>query len=250
MSSNKYYQNEKVILNSDLCFILNDLLTYMFDKNIPCIYIVQQTVDAKAVKYLAKLTDCKVEEDDENSASAIADCAKGSPYYDFICETISAALPCSTFSTSPIYNTLCGCEYLVSFVRPASRYADLLTQRMIKTCIQAKSNISNLNLIRYKQLVSDAAVEATNAAKYIFDANREYFASVTAEYLKNCGSSIFEGFALRRNENSDIDVVLRCGAKGIILAKDADGFEFTVGEPQNFKLIGIGNNEAVVKPID
>ncbi|MBQ4317255.1 MAG: RNB domain-containing ribonuclease [Clostridia bacterium] len=240
----------KAMVREILYYAAQSTGRYMFDKNIPCIYIGQQTVDAKAVKYLAKLTDCKVEEDDENSASAIADCAKGSPYYDFICETLSAALPCSVFSTSPIYNTLCGCEYLVSFVRPASRYADLLTQRMIKTCIQAKSNTSNLNLIRYKQLVSDAAIEASNAAKYIFDANRNYYSVATAEYLQNCGESVFEGFALRRNENSDVDVVLRCGAKGIILAKDADGFEFTVGVPQNFKLIGIDNNEAVVKPID
>ena len=223
---------------------------YMFEKNIPCIYIGQQTVEPKAVKYLAKLTDCQVEENDENSASAIADCAKGSPYYDFICETISAALPCSTFSISPIYNTLCGCEYLVSFVRPASRYADLLSQRMIKTCIQAKSNISNLNLTRYKQLVSDAAIEATNAAKYIFDVNRDYYASATAEYLVNSEESVFEGFALHRRENGDIDVVLRCGAKGVILGKDAEGFEFTLGTPQYFKLIGIGNDQAVLQPID
>lgn len=223
---------------------------YMFEKNIPCIYIGQQTVEPKAVKYLAKLTDCQVEENDENSASAIADCAKGSPYYDFICETISAALPCSTFSISPIYNTLCGCEYLVSFVRPASRYADLLSQRMIKTCIQAKSNISNLNLTRYKQLVSDAAIEATNAAKYIFDVNRDYYASATAEYLVNSEESIFEGFALHRRENGDIDVVLRCGAKGVILGKDAEDFEFTLGTPQYFKLIGIGNDQAVLQPID
>ncbi len=223
---------------------------YMFDKNIPCIYIGQQTVEPKAVKYLAKLTDCQVEQDDENSASAIADCAKGSPYYDFICETISAALPCSTFSTSPIYNTLCGCEYLVSFVRPASRYADLLSQRTIKTCIEAKSNISNLNLTRYKQLVSDAAIEATNAANYIYDTTRKYFSSATAEYLQNCGESVFEGFALRQRENGDIDVVLRCGAKGIIPSKSADGFEFTVGVPQKFKLNGIGNGEAIVEPID
>ena len=223
---------------------------YMFDKNIPCIYIGQQTVEPKAVKYLAKLTDCQVEEDDENSASAIADCAKGSPYYDFICETISAALPCSTFSTSPIYNTLCGCEYLVSFVRPASRYADLLSQRMIKTCIEAKSNISNLNLTRYKQLVSDAATEAINAAKYIFDASREYYASATAEYMANTEEKTFEGFALHRRENGDIDVVLRCGAKGIILGEYANGFEFTLGEPQYFRLVGISNNEAVLEPIE
>lgn len=223
---------------------------YMFDKKIPCIYIGQQTVDAKTVKYLAKISECKVGEDDINSASTIADCAKGSPYHDFICETLSAALPCSVFSTEPIYNTLCGCEYLVSFVRPASRYADLLTQRMIKTCIHAKSMTSNLNLTRYKAIVSDAAIEASNAAKYLFDVNNSYVASATAEYLINCGKLVFEGFALCRDENSDVTVLLRCGVKAVILAKYAEGFEFTVGVPQLFKLIGIENDEPVVKPAE
>lgn len=221
---------------------------YMHEKGIPCIYIGQQTIDPQAVEYLAKISDCKVDENDANSASAIADCAKGSPYYDFICEMLSAALPCSEFSVEPVYNTLCGCEYLVSFVRPASRYADLLSQRMIKTCIQAKSKTSNLNLTRYKQLVSDAASEANNATKYIFETRQANYASATAEYLQNCGETVFEGFALNRNENSDIDVVLLCGAKAIIPAKYADGFEFTVGVPQYFKLIGIGNDVAVVEP--
>lgn len=221
---------------------------YMHDKKIPCIYIGQQTVDAEAVKYLAKISECKVEEDDANSASTIADCAKGSPYYDFICEMLSAALPCSEYSVNPIYNTLCGCEYLVSFVRPASRYADLLTQRMIKTCIHAKSMTSNLNLTRYKQLVSDAANEANNATKYVFEVSRSYYASATAEYLQNCGESVFEGFALNRNDNSDVSVVLLCGAKAVIPAQHAEGFEFTVGIPQYFKLIGIGNDEVVVIP--
>lgn len=221
---------------------------YMHSKSIPCIYIGQQTVDAKTVKYLAKISDCNVAEGDINSASTIADCAKGSHYHDFICETLSAALPCSIFSTEPIYNTLCGCEYLVSFVRPASRYADLLTQRMIKTCIHAKSMTSNLNLTRYKALVADAAVEASNALKYIYDVNHKYVASSTAEYLLYCGDSIFEGFALCRNEDQSVTVLLRCGVKATILAKDAEGFEFTVGELQSFKLTGIGNDEPIIVP--
>ena len=121
---------------------------------------------------------------------------------------------------------------------------------MIKTCIQAKSNISNLNLTRYKQLVSEATIEANNAARYIFDVSREYYSSATAEYLKNCGESCFEGFPLYRAENGEIVVILRCGAKAKILADDAIGYEFSLGLPQSFKYKGFEKNRVIVTPCE
>ncbi len=242
--------DSRAMLREILYFAAQATGRYMFDKKIPCIYIGQQSVYGKALKYLAKISDCNVEENDENSASTIADCAKGSPYHDFICETLSAALPCSEFSTEPIYNTLCGCEYLVSFVRPASRYADLLTQRMIKTCIHADSKTSNLNLSRYRQVVSEAAVAANAATKYIFDATRAYYSTATAEYLQNSSNNVFEGFALERAENGEVVVILRCGIKARIPAKDAESFDFTIGVPQFFKFVGINDDKVIIAPTE
>ncbi len=242
--------DSRAMIREIFYFTAQSIGKYMHDNKMPCIYIGQETINNDAIEYLSKIAGCENDEKPELMAAKIADSSKGSIHYDFICETIGAELPCAKFSVEPIYNTLSACEHLVSFIRPASRYADLLTQRMLKTCIEAKSEASNINLIRYKQIVSNAAEAANKAEEFVYNARTEYYNKSTQEYLENCGEIIFDGFPLYRDESGAVTVILRCGAKAVVPSEYANTFDFKTGIPQEFEIIaiGCGDEPTVLKP--
>ncbi len=238
----------------EICYFASQAIgEYMSEKKLPCIYIGQSAIGKETTDYLCELTGCAPEADTaENITARIADAAKGSAHYELVCEAISAALPCAEFSTEPIFNTLCGTDRLVSFIRPATRYPDLLTQRMLKTSIAAGGNISNINLTRYKQIVSDAAVMANKSEKYSYEARHGFYNRSANEYIKNSEKSVFVGFPLYRNENGRITVLLNCGAKAEIPAEYANELKFENGALPYFEIISIGddNEPTLLKPIN
>ncbi len=224
---------------------------YMHENGLPCIFIGQETLDTTAIDYLCKLLNIEMPECDENKiTSEIIRNAKGSPYYDFVCEALALGMPCAEFSTSPIYNVHCASDKVVSFVRPATRYADLLTQRAIKTSIAASGSPKNINLNRQRAVITAAADEANNAERFVYNTHRKFYNLTAREYLENSGKSTFEGFPLVRDESGAIPVLLHCGAKAVIPSEYAAA-PFLAGRTAEFEIIALGTEEepSIVKPI-
>lgn len=225
---------------------------YMYKNQLPCIFVGQETLDCTAISYLRKLLGIEALDCDDNTiTSEIISRAKGSPYYDFVCDALSLGMPCPQFSTSPIYNAHCASDKVVSFVRPATRYADLLTQRAIKTTIAASGSAKNININRQRAIINAAAEEANNAEKFVYSSRRRFYNLTAREYLENCGEHVFNGFPLLRDESGAIPVLLCCGAQAIIPSEYAN-ITFEAGKIAEFEIIAIGTEEepTIVKPIN
>lgn len=144
--------------------------SFMFANKLPCIYIGQNTVGSEDIKHLESVIGISTDGDDLAARTAkIINAAKGTDKYIEVCNYIKANLPCAQFSVEPIYNTHCASDKVVSFVRPATRYADLLTQRMIKLCISAKGDVKNININRHRAVAKEAAEKANEAELFIYN---------------------------------------------------------------------------------
>ncbi len=225
---------------------------YMHKNKLPCIYVGQSHIDKTSIDYLSQLVGADCSDKDDGACTAhIADTAKGSEYYDFVCYALRRALPCVSFSDEPIQNIHCGSDKVVSFVRPASRYADLLTQRAIKLCIAAKSNPRNLNINKYRAIMKAACEEANNAERYVYDAVNDYLNRAANEYLEYSNERIFRGFPLIKDESGAYSVLLTCGAYATVPSEYASPV-IKIGTPQSFEIIALGTEEqpAIIKPFD
>ena len=221
---------------------------YMYSHGLPCIFVGQEGIDDYATEYLCRILGIE----DENcpchfKSSEIIKRAKGSPYYDFVCEALYHGLPCPEYSVQPIYNIHCASDKVVSFVRPASRYADLLAQRALKTSIAAAGNPNNINLNRHRALIQAAAEEANASEKHIYGEKTSHHALAAAKFIEQNADGIFEGFPLIRRDCGDIPVLLYCGAKAIIPAELADGYEFSAGTPDNFRILALATENELIK---
>lgn len=225
---------------------------YMYENRMPCIFIGQNTIDDDAINYLCRVLgiDCS-ECTAEMRTAAIINAANGTPLYNFVCESLQQRLPCAEFSDKPIYNSLCASDMVVSFVRPATRYTDLLTQRALKTSIAASGNPNNINLNRYRHMVKDASMEANKAESFVYETRRKFINLSTQNYIENSKKDTFEGFPLYRDESGAVPVLLCCGAKALIPTEHASDFSFTAGKRTCFEIIALGteNEPAIVKPI-
>lgn len=225
--------------------------TYLYNKKLPCIFVGTETVPEETLDYLGKLIgfDDKTLSSNERTAS-IADKAKGLPYYGLVCDIISASLPCSVYSAKPIFSTFCGCDKIVSFINPANRYADLITQRMIKTCIAAKGDPKNLNINRYRKILSAAAENANRAAKFAFETSRKFANVASIEYLEHSSEKSFTGFPLLKDESGTVQVMLECGAFAVVPSEYSKNFDFEIAKPYSFEIVALGTDYelTVVKP--
>ena len=212
---------------------------YMFERNLPCIYIGQEALDVAALDFLATVVGTA-----NNSAeghlrmSEIADCAKGSPFYGFVCTAIRRALPCSSFSDKPIFNSAGATDHLVSFIHPATKYSSLLTLRMIKQGILASGDVKNLNLNKYRQIASSAAIQATEAEAAVCGVKKRYFISAAEEYVENNLESLHKGFPFRVHENGSVSVMLICGLIASVPSEYARDCDFVIGAAYDFEIIG------------
>lgn len=144
--------------------------SFMFANKLPCIYIGQDPLSREDIEYIESIIGITTEgEDLANRTSKLINSAKGTDKYIEVCNYIKSHLPCAQFSVEPIYNTHCASDKVVSFVRPATRYADLLTQRMLKICISAKGDVKNININRYRTVVKDAAEKANEAEQFVYN---------------------------------------------------------------------------------
>jgi len=224
---------------------------YMYENGLPCIFVGQSSLNNKATEYLCSLLNIeKCDCDEKCLTSEILKQAKGTHYYEFVCEAVQLGMPRAEFSTAPIYNSHCASDKVVSFVRPATRYTDLLTQRALKISIAASGNPKNINLNRQRTIINDAVKEANNAEEFVYTTNHRFFSLTAINYLEHSSQKIFEGFPLFCKEDGSIPVYLCCGALAYINENDAKGYEFEFGTSAQFALISIDpeNDKVIVKP--
>lgn len=224
---------------------------YMLDHKLPCIFNGRDAIAKETLDYLSELVGAG--ESADNSAYravTIADLAKGTPYYGFVCDAIASGIPCARFSPEPIDNFFCACDHVVSFFNPVSHYTDLLIQRTLKTAIAAGSAI-NLNLNRHRKVVLETADEANGAERFICKARRQLADNDAIEFINNNANSRFVGFPVKTNQNGEVVVMMECGLMAIVPSEYANDFEYKKAQPYEFEVISTGEGEfaALLKPL-
>ncbi len=226
--------------------------TELYRQKMPCIFVGTEPVRQEVLDYLGTVVgEHKMRVTPAERTANLADRAKGTPYYSFVCDAISNGLPCAEYSEKPIFSTFCGCDKIVSFINPASRYSDLLTQRMLKTSIAAKGDSKNLNLSKYRKILAKAAENANKASKFAYDTAKKFSRVASLEYLEHSEDKIFPGFVMIELEDKGLRINLECGAPAYVTPEAAEGFNYTVGRLYKFELVSLGSDyePTVVKPI-
>ncbi len=225
---------------------------FMLKRKLPCMFIGQDTLPEHILKYLYNLTgSASLQTQRAHLLAGIANASKGSEIYGFVCDIIGANLPCSVFSTEPIINASCGYDTVVSFVRPANRYSDLLTQRIIKEMIVAKGNAGNINLNRYKTFVETACKSATEAEKFAFDCYVANNRRLAVQYLLTSNATEFPAYPAFAEGDGSFNLFMECGLHAVIPAEYRGNKEFPVGRPIMVEVITIGGDDEpiAVRPI-
>jgi len=233
-------------------FVSEAIGEYMHKRKLPCIYNGRSSVPKGTLDYLSDLVGLKTKEKDSaKRAAMVAEAAKGTEYYSFVCNALASSLPAGEFSVKPINNAFCGTDRIVSLFTPASKYTNLLMQRILKHIIAAKGETTNLNLNRMKKLVASAAEEANKAEAYIRETQMRFRIESALEYIENSGLEFQKGFPLFVEENGAVPVVLECGLMSIVPSEYAKGFEFEPAKVHDFQVIALGTLDelTILKPV-
>lgn len=224
---------------------------FMVDRNLPCIFNGREGVNEKTLDYLSDFLGASSKANNPaKRAAEIADLAKGSPYYGFVCDMLAASVPRAVFSTAPMNNAFCGCDHIVSFFNPATHYTDLLIQRVLRSNIAA-GNPKNLNLNRHKKTVEEAAAQANIAESYVFDTQRRFSKLSALEFVENNINGTFDGFPIYIYENGSVLVMMECGLLAMVPSEYAKDTEFKVPQPKQFKILALGTEDehTVITPL-
>ncbi len=227
-------------------FVANAVGELLYSKNLPAIYIGQAPIPEFTMQFVKKL----LKADDDVSIAALDYKAKGSPLYNLISDTIIGSLPCPEYSDAPIHNLMTATDKIVSIFRPTTRYTDLLTLRMLKTCIQADGDVKNLNIKRIKKTNAEACVQANKAEKFVYDTRLKLMRSNALEYIKNCGDTPLLGYPIMKMPEGTVRVILDCGVKAIVPPEASGGYSFEPGTPTEFDILTIGTTDryTLVRP--
>lgn len=220
---------------------------YFHKKKMPCIYVGMETIPEERIDYLCDLLGVDKNINGSERTAAIADKAKGTDYYGFVCDSIANSLPCSNYSDKPIHNVLCNCDKLVSFISPNKKYSDLLTQRLIKTFIAAKGDPNNLNLNRYRKEVKSAAEKSTAVSEFAYNTSKKFQNFASLEYLEQNIDQKHSGFALIKEENGSVTVILECGALATVSPENAKNFDFEPAKLYDFNIVSIGSDSELTE---
>lgn len=219
---------------------------FMLDRKLPCIFNGKGSVPEETLDYLSQLVGAENKDGDPAVRSAeIADSAKGTPYYGFVCDTLAATLPCAVYSSEPIFNSLCANDHIVSFFHPTSKYTDLLIQRTLKTALAARDP-KNLNLNRQLKIVGAAVEKANSAQRFIYTMEKESARTSALEFLDNNTEAEFIGFPIRTEENGDVTVVLECGTRAIIPAEHAEGYTYSPAQHSHYRILRLMPDDGYV----
>lgn len=220
---------------------------YMRERELPCIYVGQETLDKSALDFLSALVGRRESDaPDYVRTSEIADAAKGSAFYGFVCTAIRRALPCASFSDDPIFNSVGATDHLVSFIHPATKYSSLLTLRMIKNTILASGDPKNLNIKKYRKIAKDAAEKATLAESVVCGTQKRYFIDSAEEFVKNNTEALHKGFPFRVRDDGSVSVMLICGLIATVPSEYAKGCDFVIGADYDFAVISQDPEKPIV----
>ena len=233
-------------------YVSSAIGNYFYKKKMPCIYVGMGTIPNDRLDYLCDLIGI---EKTENTASVrtaeLADKAKGTDFYEFVCDSLANSLPCAEYSDSPIHNSLCGCDKLISFVNPLRKYSDFLAQRIIKTFISAKGDPKNLDLNRYRKEIKVAAEKSSTVSNFAYKTAKELTEIASIDYLANNLDKTHTGFTLTKEADGSILVIMECGALAIVSKENAKNFDFEPAKLYEFKVVSVGEEDqpAEIRPI-
>jgi len=229
-------------------FVAAAVGSFMKKRKFPCIFNGRGAVDEATLNYLSDLVNAdKTVSDPAKRVADITELAKGTSYYDFVCDILAESVPRAEFSVTPINNSFCGADTVVSFFNPVSKYTDLLIQRTIHTVLEAKDP-RNLNLNRQAKILADVCAEANDAELFIHNTRKEYLRDCAIEYIKNNPESSFSGFPVHLNEDKSVLVLLSCGILGTIPADKAENIVLSPAEAGEYKVLS-AENQILLQPI-
>lgn len=225
---------------------------YMLKKKLPCVFCGRGNVPEESLDYLSRYVgaDGRIK-DPAKRAADIADRAKGKKYYDFVCDAIASAMPTSTYSSKRIQNSLCASDHIVSFFCPATRYTDLLVQRVLKLGIRAGSP-ENLNTNRFKKIITEVCDQINVAVQAMRETQKKYVRRSAYEYVANNVDNVFRGTPVSRLDNGGLIVILECALYATVPPKFASEIDFENEiKHYNFELLQLGglNDQVLIKPI-
>lgn len=221
----------------------------MHSMGMPCVYNGRGAVDESALNYLSELVGAdSINSNPAARAADIAELAKGTPYYDFVCDILAFNVPHAEYSHFPVFNSFCGTDKVVSFFHPASQYKDLLIQRNFRTAVAAKSP-KNLNLNRQKKAVAEAAAQATAVCAEVDALSRKHSNDCAYEYIRNNSSAEFTGFPLLLNPHGEVIVMLDAGTLAYVPKELSADYCFIPARSQQFTVLSAENGRITLKPI-
>ena len=232
-------------------YVAYQIGNYFYKKKMPCIYVGMETIPEEQLDYLGELVGVpKSKGKASKRMGEIADKAKGTDYYGFVCDSFANSLPCAKYSDKPIFNSFCGCDRLISFSSPGRKYSDLLTQRLVKTFIAAKGDPKNLNLNRFRKEIKVAAEKATAVSEFAYNTSKKFSNIASIEYLEQNIEKKHSGFTLIKEGNGSVTVILECGALATVSPENAKGFDFEPAKLYDFEIVLLGNDNELteIKP--
>ncbi len=245
--------DSRVMVREILYFAAQAIGEYMHEKGLPCIFSGRKTIPLFMLydlKDLVGLTDNV--EDPEILASLIAEKAKGTDKYDFVCDTLASCLPAAQYSVNPINNFFCGSDKIITLFTPVTKYAHLLMQRMLKHIIEAKGEAYNLNINRMRNMM-EAPIEKLNKCEdYLHSARRSFRMDCAFEYLECNRAKQHKGYVLYKDNGGSYHAVLLSGSMAIIPAEFTQDIELEPAKLYNFEvyILDKEKNEVLLKPIN
>ncbi len=130
---------------------------YLHAKGIPCIYVCRKALNKPQLQYLYGLAGLPFDsgKSDKDLQAKLESASQDIVNSEFIAAELYSSLEPVYYSLAPEYNSFYGVYGAVAFARPASRYTDLMMNRLLKKCIDADFNNANLNIPQMQRMFAD-----------------------------------------------------------------------------------------------
>lgn len=224
----------ELLIDELLYFSSASIGKYMRDNHMPCLFLGQEAPDDATIEWMSRVVGIDIPKSlpAAKRAALAAEASKGTPYHTYVNEAMSVLLPCPTYSALPVFNARCASDTVVSFSSPVEKYADLLTQQVIKEAIAASGRTGNINLNRYFRETRERSERASEAEKTAYGYNLAINGICSLEFLRAKGSQPLEGIPVSACSNGDVMVMLKDGIFARIPAgehladADSEGFSW------------------------
>ena len=187
---------------------------YMADNGLPCLFLGRESIKDSDVDEICKIAGIDTPPIDLSSpmrATMVSEETKGERIHSYICEAFELLLPPKTFSDKPVGNAYCACDTIATFTNPTGKYADLLTQFVIKEAIAASGRTENINMKKLTKITKERAKAATEAAKYEYLCKKEIRGACSLEIMNAAGKSPVTGIPVTVAADGSVMVILNNG---------------------------------------